>query len=179
MGTQPWSGQDYVQSNASHPAVYISWEDVQGLIGKLNAAAGKNSYRLPSEAEWEYACRAGMRSRWSFGDEESQLKEYAWYYDNAWVVGLEYAQPVGQKLPNPWGLYDMHGNVWEWCQDWYEDYSSSAQTDPIGPASGAYRVARGGGFGSDARVTRAAFRSGESPPSPRSSFLGVRLLRIP
>ena len=80
MGTTPWSGQDYVQEHSSHPAVYISWNDVQEFIGRLNAAAGASLYRLPTEAEWEYACRAGTQTRWSFGDDdESLLADYAWY----------------------------------------------------------------------------------------------------
>ena len=178
MGTTPWSGQSYVQENPQHPAVYISWNDVQEFIQAVNEAAGAELYRLPTEAEWEYACRAGTTTRWSFGDDEGQLGEYAWYYDNAWEVGLEYAQPVGTKLPNPWGLHDMHGNVYEWCQDWYGSYSSSSQIDPTGPVTGSARVIRGGRFGSVAQYVRSASRSNYSP-SNRSNNIGARLLRTP
>ena len=176
MGTQPWAGKNNVQANPNHPAVYISWDDVQAFIGKLNAAAGENIYRLPTEAEWEYACRAGTSTRWPFGEDESQLGDYAWYKDNAWDAGLEYAQPVGQKKPNPWGLYDMHGNVWEWCQDWYGDYSSNAQTDPMGPAASSIRVRRGGAFNYLAQYTRSANRYYDVP-SHRYFDVGFRLLR--
>jgi len=177
MGTTPWSGQDYVQSNPNHPAVYISWDDMQLFIDKLNAAAGEAIYRLPSESEWEYACRAGTETRWSFGDAESQLDAYAWYRDNTWDAGLQYAQPVAAKLPNPWGLYDMHGNILEWCQDWYGDYPNFAQIDPTGPATGTYRVLRGGYFYYFARSTRPAYRV-SSLPDFRDYYIGARLLRV-
>ena len=154
MGETPWSGESYVQSNSSHPAVYISWEDVRRFAAKLNSEAGEAVYRLPTEAEWEYACRAGTQTRWSFGDDEFALGSYAWYADNAWNAGEQYAHAVGTKLPNPWGLYDMHGNVWEWVNDWYGEsyYNSSPRVDPPGPTSGSYRVFRGGHFGNDAQA---------------------------
>lgn len=163
MGTKPWRGQSSVRDNPAHPVVYISWTDVQAFIRRLNEASGRTIYRLPSEAEWEYAARAGTITRWSFGDNESQLGKYAWYRDNAWDVGLKWGQPVGTKLPNPWGLYDMHGNVWEWVQDWYW--------------SGTSRVYRGGNFGNFAHSLRSAQRAKFSP-SVRTSGIGARLLRI-
>ena len=177
MGTRPWSGKDYVRANSSNPAVYISWRDVQEFIGRLNAAAGEELYRLPSEAEWEYACRAGTQTRWSFGDDASQLTDYAWYGDN--TVGEKYAHAVGTKRPNGWGLYDMHGNVWEWVQDWYDDdyYNRSPRVDPRGPSSGSYRVIRGGGFHGFALRVRSAIR-GHFSPAYRGLGIGVRLLRI-
>ena len=179
MGETPWSGWDYVRENPSHPAVYISWHDVQRFIGRLNAAAGDSLYRLPTEAEWEYACRAGTSTRWSFGDYESQLTGYAWYWDNACDVGECYGYAVGQKRPNPWGLYDMHGNVYEWVQDWYDFdyYNRSPRVDPPGPTSGSGRVIRGGGFVNYARYVRSAFRFNRSPDY-RNFGIGVRLLRI-
>ena len=179
MGETPWSGESYVQSNSSNPAVYISWEDVRRFAAKLNSEAGEAVYRLPTEAEWEYACRAGTQTRWSFGDDEFALGSYVWYYDNAWDAGEEYAHAVGTKLPNPWGLYDMHGNVWEWVNDWYgEDYyNSSPRVDPPGPSSGSYRVFRGGSFGNNARQVRSAYRRSTSPGG-RDGFIGVRLVRI-
>ena len=179
MGTEPWSGESYVRSNPSHPAVWISWNDVQWFVEKLNAAAGEAVYRLPSEAEWEYACRAGTSTRWSFGDDESDLTDYAWYYDNAWAAGKKYAQAVGTKLPNAWGLYDIHGNVWEWVQDRYSSsyYNRSPRVDPLGPNTGSRRVIRGGSFGSDAQGVRSAGR-GRDWPGDRGNTLGVRLVRL-
>ena len=179
MGTTPWPGEDLVQANSSHPAVEISWDDVQTFIGRLNAAAGDSLYRLPTEAEWEYACRAGTQTRWSFGDDASQLTDYAWYKDNTWKVGKWYYQPVGTKLPNAWGLYDMHGNVAEWVQDWDGEnyYNSSPRIDPPGPDSGSLRVVRGGDFSFDAQDLRSAARSWYSP-GYRDFVIGARLVRI-
>ena len=179
MDTVPWFGRAYVQENPNHPAVFISWHDVQEFARRLNEAAGEEVYRLPTEAEWEYACRAGTTTRRSFGDEESRLGEYVWYDENSWNIGEKYAHAVGTKLPNPWGLHDMHGNVWEWYQDRYgaDYYSNSPSVDPQGPESGSGRVGRGGSFGSRAQFTRSGNRSGYSP-SHRSGSLGARLLRM-
>ena len=177
MGTTPWSGQDDVQENPFHPAVYISWDDVQSFIAKLNAAAGASLYRLPTEAEWEYACRAGSRTRWSFGDDERQLTDYAWY--RAKFLSARGAHTVGGKRPNPWGLYDMYGNVREWVQDRFDGdyYNSSPRVDPQGPSSGSFRVVRGGENINFAEFVRSAYRGFDSPDS-RTDDLGVRLLRI-
>ena len=180
MGTTPWSGDSFVRSNPSHPAVYISWNDVQRFVEKLNDVAGETVYRLPTEAEWEYACRAGTSTRWSFGDDESDLTDYAWYRANAWNAGKkEYAQRVGTKRANPWGLYDMHGNVWEWVQDWYGTgyYNSSPRVDPPGPTSGSDRVARGGDFDGYAERVRSAARIVSWPGARYRSF-GERLVRL-
>ena len=174
IGTPPRSGENKGQEYPNHPVVYISWEDVQAFIQKLNEVAEEETYRLPTEAEWEYACRAGTTTRFSFGKDESRLGDYAWYSGNSSPYGMK---DVGTKLSNAWGLHDMHGNVYEWCQDWYGNYSSGAQIDPTGPASGHYRVKRGGSFIYSARGARSAYRSSASPGF-RSSFAGVRLLRI-
>jgi len=177
MGTTPWEGEGAVQKNPNHPAVYISWDDVvQVFIVKLNEAEGTWVYRLPTEAEWEYACRAGTTTLWSFGDDETHLGHYVWYSATALRVGEQYAHAVGTKWPNPWGLHDMHGNVYEWCQDWDGSYSSGAQTDPTGPATGYLRVVRGGDFDHDARYVRSAYRFRDSSTARRSS-VGARLLR--
>jgi len=162
----------YDEGDPDDPAKYISWYEVQAFLHRLNQAAGDSLYRLPTEAEWEYACRAGTTTPWSFGDDLKQLPDYAWYYD------LQIVQPVGMKLPNPWGLYDMHGNAYEWCQDWYGSYSSSAQVDPRGPASGSVRVIRAGGFGFHMiRQARSADRHYASP-LVRWYGIGARLLMI-
>ena len=158
MGTKPWLGAPYVEPNPNHPAVYVSWNDAQAFIQKLNAAARDSLYRLPAEAEWEYACRAGTTTSWSFGDDASKLKDYAWL-GLALVGGEGYAHQVGSELPNLWGLFDMHGNVWEWCQDGRRVYSNEVQVDPLGPVSDVNPAARGGAFNSDARITRSAFRN--------------------
>ena len=169
-----WDNPGYSQSS-DHPVVCVSWEAVQAYIGWLNASASDSLYRLPSEAEWEYACRAGTSTRWSFGDDESELRKYVWY-GNRCPFG---AKVVGGKLPNPWGLYDMHGNVREWVQDRYGKnyYNDSPRVDPRGPSTGSYRVERGGDFSLFAQDVRSADRRYYSPGYRGSSF-GVRLLRI-
>jgi formylglycine-generating enzyme required for sulfatase activity len=131
------------------PVEMVNWIDATNYCDKLTEQerqAGRLprgwEYRLPTEAEWEYACRAGTTTRFSYGDDLncSQLGNYAWYSDNSgWDT-----HPVGEKLPNPWGLYDMHGNVAEWCLDWYGTYPGGNVTDPVGPRSGSYRVIRSG-----------------------------------
>ena len=177
MGEEPWAGWAIVESNPLHPAVIISWNEVQEFIRRLNEDAGEELYRLPTEAEWEYACRAGTQTRWSFGDDESLLPEHAWYHGNNYST--KGAKEVGTNKPNPWGLYDMHGNVWEWVQDWYdaEYYSKSVRNDPQGPTSGPGRVVRGGHFGHIDGV-RSAYRFLRFPDS-RDYIVGVRLLRMP
>ncbi len=176
MDEEPWSGRDRVTSDSSYPAVIISWDKVHEFIDRLNAEAGEELYRLPTEAEWEYACRAGTQTRWSFGDDESQLTDHAWYFGNNYPT--EGAKAVGGRLPNPWGLYDMHGNVWEWVQDWYDEeyYDRSGRVDPRGPTSGLGRVIRGGHFGHIDGV-RSAYRHFHSPDA-RSYTIGARLLRM-
>ena len=162
--------------DARRPVERVSWYDVHEFIGRLNAAAGDSLYRLPSEAEWEYACRAGSTTRWSFGDDAGRLGDYAWYRGNNSPSGTKV---VGGKLPNDWGLHDMHGNVWEWVQDWYDSgyYNSPPRVDPPGPDTGSYRVLRGGYFYNFARNVRSANRDNGSPYD-RVSIIGVRLVRI-
>jgi len=176
METRPWAGKRHIEESARNAASFLKWVDVQEFIRRLNQAAGEEIFRLPREAEWEYACRAGTTTRWSFGDDGSKVSEYAWYRENAWEQGEKFPHVTGLKLPNPWGLYDMHGNVWEWCQDWYGKYSQASQTDPIGPESGSLRVARGGHFTSHARFVRSAARLSHKEKVP-SHAIGVRLLR--
>jgi formylglycine-generating enzyme required for sulfatase activity len=178
MGSRPWSGKDYVQENANNAAAYISWNDCQAFIRKLNQMEGSNKYRLPTEAEWEYAARAGSNTRFCFGDSDGQLGNYAWYNKNAWDVGDKYAHGVGTKRPNAWGFYDMHGNVWEWCQDWSGNYPSGSVTDPTGPSSGSDRVYRGGSWYGGAGLCRSALRGGLDPGS-RYFDLGFRLAFSP
>ena len=155
------------------PVENVSWHDVQAFIDKLNPVR-ETLYRLPTEAEWEYACRAGSSTRWSFGDDESRLEDYAWYGGNNSPLGTK---AVGSKWPNAWGLHDMHGNVREWVQDSYGSYGSYHQVDPLGLSTGSYRVIRGGYVDNDAHSVRSAFRYGNSP-EVRSYAIGVRLLRV-
>jgi formylglycine-generating enzyme required for sulfatase activity len=157
----------------NRPVETVSWDDVQEFIRRLNSREGGAMYRLPTEAEWEYAARAGTTTRWSFGDDASQLGRYAWYKSNA---GGQ-THPVGQLQPNPWGLYDMHGNVWEWVQDWYGKYTSGPAVDPAGPSSGSLRVFRGGSWYFAARGCRSADR-GYVAPGLRDDIRGFRLLRV-
>ncbi|WP_394697693.1 formylglycine-generating enzyme family protein [uncultured Methanomethylovorans sp.] len=156
----------------NNPVEYVSWDDVQEFVKKLNAKEGTDKYRLPSEAEWEYACRAGTITKYSFGDDESILGHYAWYYDNS---GYE-THPVGQKRPNPWGLYDMHGNVAEWVQDELHDSYNGAPTDGSAWEDGniLYREFRGGSyfFSSQFSANRAF-----ADPSFRYRYVGFRLVR--
>jgi formylglycine-generating enzyme required for sulfatase activity len=168
MGSNP----SYFKGEATLPVEQVSWEDVQEFLRKLNAKEGGTKYRLPTEAEWEYAARAGSTTAYSFGNDERQLGDYAWYFANS---GSK-THPVGQKKPNAWGLYDMHGNVWEWVQDWYGPYSAGSAVDPAGPSSGSRRVFRGGSWIFDARLCRSAYRYRVTPGS-RIHYLGVRLLR--
>jgi formylglycine-generating enzyme required for sulfatase activity len=154
------------------PVEGVTWDDCQEFCKKLSAQEGK-SYRLPTEAEWEYGCRAGTTTAFCFGDEVSQLGEYAWYWDNS---GRR-TQPVGQKKSNAWGLYDMYGNVGEWCQDWYGNYDGDA-ADPVGPGQASNRVVRGGSWDDDPRFCRSAIR-GRFVPGSRLSILGCRLALVP
>ncbi|MBN2299010.1 MAG: formylglycine-generating enzyme family protein, partial [Deltaproteobacteria bacterium] len=146
----------------------------QEFIKKLNRMEGTDKYRLPSEAQWEYACRAGSDRAYSLGGGSGGLEQYAWYSGNS---GSK-THPVALKKPNAWGLYDMHGNVWEWCSDWKGEYPSGSVTDPQGPSSGSPRVKRGGGWVNFARYCRSAYRS-DVTPSDRDNALGLRLSRTP
>ncbi len=150
------------QWEARLPVTNVSWSEAK-------AACEHFGGRLPTEAEWEYAARAGSRAAWSFGDDEQRLGEYAWYQANA---GSK-PQPVGMKKPNLWGLHDMHGNVWEWVADWDGPYNSAAQRDPTGPTTGASRVLRGGSFIQPPTYLRSAYR-GRFLPEVRDRNFGFR-----
>ena len=156
------------------PVEQVSWNDVQEFIRKLNDKEGTDKYRLPSEAEWEYACRAGATTRYSFGDSESKLGDYAWYAKNS----DKKTHPVGQKLPNPYGLYDVHGNVCEWVLDTGHDSYNGAPTDGSAWESGYdfVRVCRGGNYISFARNCRSAYQL-HLIFDARNDFIGFRLLR--
>jgi len=176
-GTSPWSGKGYAKPNPRHAVSYVSWNDCQGFLGKLKSNTGVGVFALPTEAQWEYACRSGTRTRFSFGDSESQLGDYAWYDGNAHSKGEDYAHGVGMKRANPWGLYDMHGNVWEWCFDGKRSYSASSETDPRGSQSGS-RVLRGGSWDNSARRVRSAYRYVNFPSYSFNYFFGFRVLSV-
>ena len=154
------------------PVELVTWDAVQSFVRRLNEAVDDSAYRLPTEAEWEYAARAGTTTRWSFGDDESLLDDHAWYIRNNDPEG---PKEVGLKRPNPWGLHDMHGNVWEWVEDWHGPYRSASQVDPAGPASGTHRVVRGGIFNGHGRHVRSAFRGLLEPHLGRTG-IGARLV---
>ena len=186
MGSNP---SKFTNCGDNCPAEKVSWEDCQQFIRKLNGMEGPRKYRLPTEAEWEYAARAGSRTRFSWGDDAECSKMM---YENDVgssenkCVGYvrsrgltpDSTAPVKSYSPNAWGLYDMHGNVWEWCQDWYGNYPSGSVTDPTGPSSGSYRVTRGGSWNYYARYCRSAYRH-RYGPGDRYDSLGFRLAFSP
>jgi formylglycine-generating enzyme required for sulfatase activity len=159
-----------------NPVEMVSWNECQQFIEKLNNSVRDRpgEFRLPTEAEWEYACRAGSTTCWCFGGEESRLGEYAWYRSNSGYT----THPVGGKKPNAWGLHDMHGNVWEWCADWKSDYTAKEVTDPTGPSEGAYRVLRGGGRSDFAGGCVSANRNGHAPVLT-DDYVGLRVSLVP
>ena len=159
--------------NANRPVETVSWDDIQIFLSRLNAQQSANipagwSYVLPTEAEWEYACRAGTTTAYSWGDTIATSNA------NYSSSGLSQTSDAGNYAANPWGFFDMHGNVWEWTADWYGSYSSGAQTDPTGPASGSNRVSRGGYWNNSGTILRSAFRLNNSP-STRGYFNGFRV----
>ena len=153
MGSNPSSfkGSDL-------PVETVSWDDCQTFLTKLNQLTGK-TFRLPTEAEWEYAARGGNQSKGYKYSGSNTIDDVAWYYDN----GGSKTHAVGTKQANELGIYDMSGNVWEWCSDWYDSYGSSSQTNPTGAASGSYRVLRGGSWNYNAMFCRVSLRSGYYP----------------
>ena len=157
---------------AKLPVTNVSWKDCQEFIKKLNDKT-KGGYRLPTEAEWEYACRAGTSTAYSFGDNITPKDA------NLSQSKIDKPVAVGSYKPNAFGLYDMHGNVFEWCEDWYEDYPEGAATDPKGPATGEFKVLRGGSFFHLNVLTARSFMRFFKWPSNRSDYLGFRLAKTP
>jgi formylglycine-generating enzyme required for sulfatase activity len=166
MGENPsyFQGDEVKGRDSSEfPVECVSWEDAVAFCQKLSAlpeekAAGR-VYRLPTEAEWDYSCRAGTSTAYCFGNDEESLGGYAWFGDNS----NDRSHPVALKKPNAWGLYDMHGNVWEWCSDWYGKYPKGAVSDPSCPSDGSDRVGRGGGWSVGDVFCRSAHRDWTAP----------------
>jgi formylglycine-generating enzyme required for sulfatase activity len=176
------------ENTGLHPVESVSWFDAVDFCIKLSAqeklppfytrkrdtvtVLGGNGYRLPTEAEWEYACRAGTTTRWSFGDDEKNLAQHVWFKSNS----LGRTHPVGTKAPNAYGLHDMHGNVYELCSDGKRLYTLADVSDPAGPASASHRMLPGGAFSLDPPNVRSAFRNWVIPSSP-SVVIGFRVAR--
>jgi formylglycine-generating enzyme required for sulfatase activity len=165
--------------DVNRPVETVSWEDATNYCARLTVQGRASRvippngvYRLPTEAEWEYAARAWTSTRFSHGDDPgyASLSRYAWYEHNS----SHTTHAVGQKLPNPWGLYDMHGGLWEWCQDWYGPYPGGSVVDPKGPSSGEYRVYRGGSWGCEPERCRSATR--EANPEGETGYVGFRVV---
>jgi formylglycine-generating enzyme required for sulfatase activity len=158
---------------AKLPADGVSWEDAQEFLARLNAREGTGKYRLPTEAEWERAARAGSETAYWFGDDPKALPQYGWCGES-FAKGASHE--VGLKPPNPWGLYDMHGNLSEWVSDWFGEqyYASGAAADPQGPRQGQTKVRRGGGWASDPAVCQSAWREHDAP-TLRSLLVGFRV----
>jgi formylglycine-generating enzyme required for sulfatase activity len=158
----------------NNPVEGVSWEDVKRLLAKINAAYGDAgiTFSLPTEAQWEYACRAGTATAYCYGDRSWLLRDYGWFEDNSSFK----TNPVGEKKANAWGLHDMHGNVWEWCMDWFggDYYRQSPLDDPTGPEIGFSQVTRGGCWRSPPEGCRSAVRGSHSPLRGYD-HLGVRL----
>ena len=183
MGNNPakFSGDN------NRPVEQVSWFDAVTFCNKLSELAGlkpcynlttwecdftRNGYRLPTEAEWEYACRAGTATKYYTGDSENDLARAGWYFVNSGNT----THAVGGKEPNAFGLYDMHGTVWEWCNDWYGKYSANSQADPTGPGSGANRISRGGGWQDQANECRLTLRY-DINPGDKNYYIGFRVVR--
>jgi formylglycine-generating enzyme required for sulfatase activity len=188
MGTNPsfFQGDEVAERNpdtgrvikevdsSNHPVEQVSWEDAIDFCKKLSDLPGEKAagrvYRLPTEAQWEYACRAGSKSAYSFGESSKSLGDYAWF------AGKSNGQthPVGEKKATAWGLYDMQGNVFEWCSDWYDEYPKGAVSDPTGPKEGSLRVFRGGCWDGVAELCKSADRA-YGLPSSRIYGIGFRV----
>ena len=176
MGNNP----SHFKGDPTRPVEMVSWDEASTFCRKLSELpeerSGQRAYRLPLETEWEYACRCGTTTTRYAGDDEAGLKEIAWYNANSG----DKTYPVCQKTPSAWGLYDMQGNVWEWCHDWWsmDYYAASPLDDPAGAGVGSGRVTRGGGFFTSAWGCRSAYRNG-LPPATRAAHLGFRLAFSP
>jgi formylglycine-generating enzyme required for sulfatase activity len=184
MATEPWKDKPMIKEGDRFPATCVNWDDAMDFCRRFSArerAAGRLpeawQYTLPTEAQWERACRARTETNYSFGDDEKRLDDFAWFLDNARNIGDDFIHPVGRKKPNPWGLYDMHGNAWEWCRDYYSTKLPGGR-DPDVTTASPRRSVRGGGFNSAASNSRSAFR-GKQTPDNRWPARGFRVALSP
>ncbi|MBM3822241.1 MAG: formylglycine-generating enzyme family protein [Verrucomicrobia bacterium] len=177
MGRNP----SHFTGDTHRPVEKVSFADAERFCTLLTAREREArripagyEYRLPTEAEWEYACRAGTTNLFSFGDDQAAAESFAWTAENS----KETTHPVGQKKPNPWGLHDMHGNVWEWTADWYGPHPAQPVTDPVGAATNKFKIFKGGGWNQDAEYARSANRFGMAPHTG-IHFVGFRVVLGP
>ena len=191
----PWSGKELVKEGPNFPATWISHgfnadgtieaDSATAFCEKLTEIELKASrlpigwkYTLPTEAQWEYMCRAGTKTKYSFGDPDTSLGEYAWFANNAFYIGEDYAHAVGTKKANPWGFFDLHGNVWEWSRDGYERNPPGGRDPFVSPLGAAYRIFRGGSWFDGSTFCESAYRNLNSP-SYCYYFMGFRLATAP
>ena len=161
-------------TGAKNPVEGVNWEDCQAFLQKLSAKVPGRIFKLPTEAQWEYACRAGSSAQYSFGNDPAELGKFAWFGGNS----QSSTHPVGQKQPNTWGLHDMHGNVCEWCADWYASgYPAGDAVDPVGAPAGDARVLRGESWVSVPVDLRCAYRVG-TPVGYRNTHVGLRIVCV-
>ncbi|MGQ0636586.1 MAG: formylglycine-generating enzyme family protein [Planctomycetaceae bacterium] len=184
MGTAPWKGQNATRDGDEFPVTCINWDDALEFCHALtlhertaNRLSNDWEYTLPTEAQWERACRARTETAFSFDDDESQLGDYAWFEGNAANLDEKYAHRVGQKKPNPWGLCDMHGNAWEWCRDFYMVKPPGGR-DPLVTTEYSRVAQRGGGWNNPASFCRSALRS-NGPRATRNAAVGFRVALVP
>jgi sulfatase modifying factor 1 len=185
MATSPWKGQENVKEGDNIAATYVSHDDAMNFCRKLTESERKagrlgptETYTLPTEAQWEYACRAGTTTAFSFGATDAGLEEYAWFTENAYDAGEKFAHPAGLKRPNPFGFYDMLGNAREWCVDGYQTKLPGGTDPVVVEGEGIERVVRGGSFFHAAIANRSASRDNVDP-TLRASPIGFRVCRIP
>ncbi len=172
-GTNP----AFFKNNPDLPVETVSWYDAAAFILQLNSLIGTGSFNLPTEGQWEYACRAGSQDAYCYGNDRAILGDYGWVGDNTADSKVRVKAVAGKK-PNAWGIYDMHGNLWEWCLDWYGAYPEHALSDPSGPLHGVERVCRGGSWFSGKGGVRCADRD-HVPPDYVNSSLGFRIVWTP
>jgi formylglycine-generating enzyme required for sulfatase activity len=184
MATRPWKGKDFTKEGADFPATYVNWDDAMAFCSTLTEQERQSGrlpddweYVLPTEAQWERACRARTNSKFNFGNDESQLGEYTWFDSNTANVGEHFAHCIGQKKPNPWGLHDMHGNVYEWCRDYFMEKPPGGR-DPLVTTEYSRFAQRGGSWSSRAESCCSAVRS-NAPGAMRMPNMGFRVALSP